>query len=112
MIEKAIAQINNPVITGIQGKEPEKLTGSLISGILGLLLVVAGLASFFYFLIGGIRWITSGGDKTAVESARQQILNALVGLIIVFSTWAVMSFIFKFLGMDFPNFKLPTLVGE
>lgn len=104
--------IINPVIPGFRGKEPALMVGNFISGILGFLLVLAGLLSFFFLLTGGIQWITSGGDKAGVEAARQRILNALIGLIIVFSTWAIMRLIFAFLGIEFPTFKLPTLVGE
>lgn len=103
--------IVNPVVPGLKG-EPGIIIGKIISGILGLLLVGASLISFFFLLTGGIQWITSGGDKAGVEAARHKILNALIGLIIVFATWAVMKFIFAFLGIEFPVFKLPSLVGE
>src|SRR3989338_9449372 len=47
--------------------------GSLISSIVALILIVSALAAFLYLVMGGIRWITSGGDKAAVDSARNQI---------------------------------------
>ena len=109
MIKKVFAQINNPVVPGLTG-EPEPIIGKLISGILGFLLTLAGILSFLYLLLGGIQWITSSGDKAGVDAARQKILHAIIGLVIAFSTWAVMKLIFSFLGIDFPNFKLPSLV--
>lgn len=109
MISKAFAQISNPVVS-ITG-EPETVVGNLISAILGFLLVIAGLLSLFFLLTGGIQWITSGGDKAGVEAARQKILNAVIGLIITFSVWALMKLIFAFLGIDFPIFTLPGLGG-
>lgn len=101
--------IVNPVIPGLRGDYGAKL-GGIISGIMGFLLTLAGILSFFYLLTGGIQWITSGGDKAGVETARQKILNAVIGLIITFGTWAIMKVIFEFLGIDFPNFSLPKLV--
>jgi len=101
--------IVNPVIPGLKGNAGAMI-GKIISGILGFLLTIAGILSFFYLLTGGIQWITSGGDKAGVEAARQKILNAVVGLVITFSTWALMKLIFSFLGIDFPNFTLPSLV--
>ena len=101
--------IVNPVIPGLRGDYGAKL-GGIISGIMGFLLTLAGLLSFFYLLTGGIQWITSGGDKAGIDTARQKILNAIIGLIITFATWAIMKVVFQFLGIDFPNFSLPKLV--
>lgn len=109
MITKAFAQIINPVVPGLTG-DPGAMVGKIISGILGFLLTLAGILSFLYLLTGGIQWITSSGDKAGVDAARQKILNAIIGLVITFSTWALMKLIFSFLGIDFPTFKLPSLV--
>jgi hypothetical protein len=51
-------------------------------------------------IIGGVRWITSGGDKAATEAARGQITAALVGLVIVFAAWAILQLIELFFGVD------------
>lgn len=61
----------------------------LISWAVTAVLVVAGLIFFFMLLLGGVKWIMSGGDKAGTESARNQITAALIGLIIVFSAWAI-----------------------
>lgn len=49
---------------------------------------------------GGVRWITSGGDKAATEAARGQLTAALVGLVIVFSAWALVRIVGTFFGID------------
>jgi hypothetical protein len=54
-----------------------------------LVLVVASIAFFFMLIAGGMNWITSGGDKMKVQTARKQITNALIGLLIVFSVFTV-----------------------
>ncbi|OGG19089.1 hypothetical protein A3D78_04395 [Candidatus Gottesmanbacteria bacterium RIFCSPHIGHO2_02_FULL_39_14] len=74
--------------------------GKLISGLIGAILVIATLAAFIYLLIGGFQWITSGGDKSAVESAQKRIQAAIIGLIIVFAAWALMIIVGKFFGID------------
>jgi len=51
-------------------------------------------------VIGGIKWIASGGDKAQTESARNQITAALVGLVIVFAAWAILALIKVFFGID------------
>lgn len=73
--------------------------GSLISALVGTLLIVAALLAFFYLILGGIQWITSGGDKAGMEAARNKITHAIVGLIIVGAAWAVMLLVQNFLGI-------------
>src|SRR5258708_29884006 len=51
------------------------LNGNNLGGIVGagvtFVLIIAVLIALFFLIYGGIRWITSGGDKTKVDSARQ-----------------------------------------
>lgn len=80
----------------------------MISGFIKLILVVAGLAFFFILVIGGVKWILSGGDKAHTEGARNQITAALVGLVIVFSAWAILQLINTFFGVNILELTLPT----
>ncbi len=74
--------------------------GKLISALVGLLLILAALMAFFFLILGGIQWITSGGDKAGMEAARNKITHAIVGLIIVGAAWAVMILVQNFLGIQ------------
>lgn len=74
--------------------------GQLISAAVGLLLILAALLAFFYLILGGIQWITSGGDKAGMEAARNKITHAIVGLIIVGAAWAIMLLVQNFLGVS------------
>ena len=83
--------------------------GRLISGAIGAILVVASLAAFMYLVMGGFQWITSGGDKSAVEAAQKKIQSAILGLFIVFAAWAIMLVIGKFFGIEnIFDLKIPT----
>src|SRR3989338_6436126 len=73
--------------------------GQLIAAGVGTLLIVAALLAFLYLVLGGIQWITSGGDKTGMEAARNKITHAIVGLIIVGAAWAIMILVQNFLGI-------------
>lgn len=81
---------------------------SIVAGLIRLALVVAALVFFFILVIGGIRWILSGGDKTATEAARSQITAALVGLVIVFAAWAIAQLIKTLFGVDILGLEIPT----
>lgn len=74
--------------------------GTLISAVVGTLLILAALMAFLFLIMGGIQWITSGGDKTHMEEARNKITHAIVGLIIVGAAWAVMMLVQNFLGIN------------
>lgn len=74
--------------------------GVLVGSILGILLIIAAILAFLYLILGGIQWITSGGDKAGLEAARNKITNAIVGLVIVAAAWAVMFLVGQFLGLD------------
>ena len=83
--------------------------GKFISAILASILVIATLAAFIFLIIGGLRWITSGGDKGSVEGAQKQIQAAIIGLFVVFAAWAIMLVVGKFLGIpDIFNLNFPT----
>lgn len=74
--------INNPV------SNPNVQTvGGFISAIIPYAYVIAGILVFIYLLIGGFRFITSGGDKQAITEAREQIYAALIGFAIIFASY-------------------------
>jgi hypothetical protein len=81
----------------------------IISGAIGLVLLVVALVFFFILVIGGLKWVTSGGDEKKVGAARAQITNALIGLAIVFAAWAIMRLIGTVFGIDIlGNLTIPT----
>lgn len=84
----------------------------IISAAIRLTLVVAALIFFFMLVIGGIKWILSGGDKAQTEGARSQITAALVGLVIVFAAWAIAQLIHTFFGVDILTLTLPSVTGQ
>ena len=99
------AQIKNPVA-------PKGLSfAGIISGIVGLVIVAGFIASFFFLLSGGLMWVTSGGAPEQVESARNRIIHAILGLVLVVSAWAIMAFVGDFVGIDVFDFTLPSLGG-
>lgn len=109
-----LAQIVNPVIPGALGSGGSAAgapaLGAFIGSIIGLLIIAGFVIAFFYLLIGGFDWITSGGDKAKLESARDKITNAIIGLIVVAASWAVMTLVGDFVGITFPDLPIPTVV--
>ena len=67
--------------------------GGIVSGAISLAMLAVALIFFFILILGGLKWVMSEGDQKAVEAARNQITNALVGLAIVFAAFAIMKLI-------------------
>lgn len=72
----------------------------IISGAIGLLMLAVALIFFFILILGGIKWVTSEGDEKKVGAARAQITNGLIGLAIVFASWAIMKLIETVFGIS------------
>ena len=81
----------------------------IVSGGIRILLVVAALTAFIFLIIGGIRWVTSGGDKEKTARAQQTLTAALVGLVIVFAAWAIIRLIETFFGIQILTLTIPTI---
>ncbi len=91
-------------------KVGEYTLSNILSTGITLLLIVAGIIFFVYLILGGIKWMTSGGDKASTEGARNQITAALIGLVIVFSAWAIVELIGSVFGIKILEFTIPTIV--
>ena len=57
------------------------------------LLFVVGFLSVVMLIIGGIRYVISGGNSAAVTAAKNTILYAIVGLIIALFAYAIVNFV-------------------
>ena len=66
---------------------------SILSGAISLVLIVVTVVFFFILVLGGLKWITSNGDEKKLAVAKSQITNALIGLAIVFASWAIIKLI-------------------
>lgn len=92
------------------GKVSEELSGSaelglekvagVISSIIGVMTIAAAIWFLFQFLVGGLHWSTSGGDKAKLESAKGRITHAFIGLIIVIAGWAIIALTGQFFDID------------
>ncbi len=74
--------------------------GGLVSAFLPVIISISGLALFAYLLMGGLKYITSGGDEKAVAEARKIITNAVVGMLIVFVAFWIIRILETVLGLE------------
>lgn len=108
-----LAQIRNPLAEplnpGLKEGADINIIGNLLTGVIRVLFVGATVFFIFSFIIGGIRWIMSSGDAKQVESARNQILHALIGLSILFSLFAILKVIELVFGVSIIKLDIEAL---
>ena len=96
-MNKLLADATQVLIVPPSGNTPDMET--LIAFAVKALFILAGLLAFLYLILGGIKWITSGGNKDDVTKARDQIQAAIIGLIVVFGVLAIIGLMEKVLGV-------------
>ena len=83
---------------------PEQ-TGSFITAIVVFITVIAGLYAMWQFITGGFGYISSSGDKAKVQQSSQQIMMAILGLVVIGASFILGSLIGRLLfGPDFNLF--------
>jgi hypothetical protein len=87
------AGTSSAVCTGANTKDP--LTGSdgLIIKATNLIAFVAGAAAVIILIVGGLRYITSGGDAGNVASAKNTVVGAIIGLLVIGLARTIVAFI-------------------
>lgn len=65
----------------------------VISQVINILSVIVGLVGVIFVIIGGAKYITSGGDSGQVSSAKTTVIYALVGLIIAALAQVIVRFV-------------------
>lgn len=76
--------------TGLGSQSFTEILGSIISVVLSLL----GVVLLVLVIFSGGQWMMAGGDSGKVEEAKTRIINATVGLVIVFAALAISQFVF------------------
>ena len=113
LVKTAYAADVNPIAPE---KVPFTNLGDILSTGIQIALLIAGLLVFAFLIIAGIQFISSGGDKTQAQSAKDKITSAILGLIIVVSAYAIALIIEKVFGIgivsgiNFPG--APNRIGQ
>lgn len=84
--------------------------GSILSMIITTLTVVGGLAFAIFFTLGGLKWLTAGGDKAKVQEAQNQMTQGVIGLVVIVAGLFVTGLVGRILGIDILN-PFKTLFG-
>lgn len=89
---------------------PETFT-SLISSTIGMMTIVAIIWFVFSFITGAYGFMTAGGDKQALESARKKIVSSITGMVMVIAAVFIIDLIGAIIGVD-NILDLPTFINN
>lgn len=90
----ASAQISTAFdLSGLGTRNPIEIALSLINWMLGILALIAVVL----VLYGGFLWLTSRGDETKIDKAKQVLINAGIGLLIILAAWGIVLYILSVL---------------
>lgn len=67
--------------------------GAVFKTIVNVMLFVIGAVAVIMLIIGGIRYVVSGGDQNAVTGAKNTILYAIIGIVVAVLAYAVVNFV-------------------
>ena len=81
--------INYGTYTGLGTKDIREGLMTIINVLLGFL----GVVAIIIILWGGFRWLTSGGNEEKVAEAKKIITAGIIGLIIIFVSFAIAQFV-------------------
>ena len=91
----AIGTIADGANSARGAQQPSDLFGNagVFSEISSVLLFIVGAVAVIMIVIGGLRYVVSGGDASQVQGAKNTILYALVGIIIAILAYAAVNFV-------------------
>ncbi|MFA5532106.1 MAG: hypothetical protein WDA13_00715 [Candidatus Shapirobacteria bacterium] len=80
----------------------------LFFNILQIITTLAGLIFFFMFIIGGFKYLTSGGDPKKTATASSTLTMSIIGLVGVIVSWLILLLIKNLTGVDVTTFTIPS----
>src|SRR5207253_11297748 len=97
---------NLTITPGAEGctEQSAGLTGT-VKTVVNVLSVVVGVVAVIMIIIGGFRYITSGGKQESVTAAKNTILYAVVGLVVVALAQVIVRFVLTNTTADCVNHK-------
>ena len=94
----------NPALAGAEAARADGMPAELIGAsgvftrIANTVLFAVGIISVIMLIVGGLRYVVSGGDSKKVTDAKNTIMYAIIGLIIAILSYAIVNFVINAVG--------------
>jgi hypothetical protein len=79
----------------------------IFANILQIIVGAAGLVFLGMFIVGGFKYLTSGGDSKKTAAASSTLGLAVIGVVGVIASWLILKFISDFTGVNITQFSIP-----
>lgn len=89
IVSPALAQFSVPTGTGLADADLESTAVNVIKTVLSLL----GLIALVIILMGGFKWMTSGGNEEKVGEAKKLLGAGVIGIVIILAAYAITQFV-------------------
>lgn len=76
--------------------------------IVSVIASLAGIAALAMLIVGGFRFLTSGGDPKATEAARNTMTYAFLGIILLIGAWLILKILEAITGVTLTKFIIYT----
>ncbi len=89
---------------------PSELFGDMgvFRQVTNVILYIVGIIAVIMLIIGGIKYVVSGGDSKKVTDAKNTVLYAIIGLVVCFLAFAIVNFVISAL----PTSKQVSLISD
>lgn len=70
---------------------------TILNNVTTIIFIFAGIVAFIYLLYSGFVYLTAGGNPETAKKGQQGLLNAILGLVIIFLAYGIVRFVVSFL---------------
>jgi len=88
---ETIGEPYNP--TGVGLKPGERNILAVYQLLIGRFTALLGIMFFCLTVVGGVQWMTAGGNEEKIESAKKRITAGVIGVAIVLSAYIITYFV-------------------
>lgn len=105
-LQQGVQIIEEPL--GLPSTDIRLIVARIIQAALGLI----GIVLVAIIIYGGFLYMTAGGNESQIDKAKKVLVNAVIGLVIILSAFAIVSFVMRLLGVDTSGGPSTGQVGE
>lgn len=93
----------------ITGAEPAGIEclEAVFANVIGAMVSLVGIALFAMLVYGGFTYLTAGADMKKAEKARSTMMWAIIGIVVMISSYIILLLIEQFTGVPVTRFEIP-----
>lgn len=96
-----VTQVTVPGASGVDKllNDPN-IINTVVQNLFSLLIFLAVIVAFGFVIFEGFRYMTSQGSKEDIEKARTGLVNSIIGLVLIFTSFLVIALVGHFFNIQ------------